>query len=618
MKLFKQFKNMVDSSVENIFAMDNKEEREVTLPEKPKGKPVREESKQITILKRFNNEIALLRKLTEGSIKYNKENKTYTDYKGKKIVPGAFSAKFVEMDEKKKSLFSKIEAPNLSTIGTGLGIAAMIVMFGPQLWPFVKGFLKEVVSGFIEEGIKTLPEPMQKFIGWFTSSGDKNPATVFKNVQDQFVQGNEDLGSVAKDGDEIKSGSEKFTNEAKQKIDEINKTFKDADQEKTDSGEVDAIKDHSNKLEKRNLEDPPEQYTQQKKDQPEQEKKPTVAVEQKQEEPKNKATEPKIQEKKEATTPPPPTPKIEQEVATKSINKPVTQHETKQPEPQQKEAPKKKEYSRNIKTEPEAKPAAAVTAPIVKPSSSPAPTVATPTKAPTPSGSFAPTPVEKEQESKKPIVDRSVEGTKDDSGTPTISAQNKITSIFNIGPYTDPRTGEQIPSPNGKSGRPDPLGTGKVVAHAGIDLAGKQGAPLGILGTSFKVTSVRVDPPGYGNYIDGMFLKTKMYGRFAHLSRVDVRKGDVVEPGGLIGLIGSTGHSSAPHLHYEYRFEPNFTSDPKFVADPQRMPESISFVGIGKTVMDKSTSVAEQKNEPKQRTDVIAVNTSKTVVPISK
>ena len=57
---------------------------------------------------------------------------------------------------------------------------------------------------------------------------------------------------------------------------------------------------------------------------------------------------------------------------------------------------------------------------------------------------------------------------------------------------------------------------------------------------------------GYGNLIEvdhGNGLTT----RYGHLSKIGVQIGDAIQRGQLIGLIGSTGRSTGPHLHYEVR-----------------------------------------------------------------
>jgi murein DD-endopeptidase MepM/ murein hydrolase activator NlpD len=57
---------------------------------------------------------------------------------------------------------------------------------------------------------------------------------------------------------------------------------------------------------------------------------------------------------------------------------------------------------------------------------------------------------------------------------------------------------------------------------------------------------------GYGNMVEvshGAGLST----RYAHLSRIDVSAGDRLALGATIGLTGSSGRSTGPHLHYEVR-----------------------------------------------------------------
>ncbi|MFE2185091.1 M23 family metallopeptidase [Streptomyces sp. NPDC059455] len=67
------------------------------------------------------------------------------------------------------------------------------------------------------------------------------------------------------------------------------------------------------------------------------------------------------------------------------------------------------------------------------------------------------------------------------------------------------------------------------------------------------------DGPAYGNAI---VIKhdNATYSQYAHLSRIDVRIGQSVSTGQQIGLSGSTGNSTGPHLHFEIRTTPNYGS----------------------------------------------------------
>ncbi|WP_393079890.1 M23 family metallopeptidase [Streptomyces sp. LN704] len=90
-----------------------------------------------------------------------------------------------------------------------------------------------------------------------------------------------------------------------------------------------------------------------------------------------------------------------------------------------------------------------------------------------------------------------------------------------------------------------PLGTDVSAAHGGtVVKAGGNGAG---------------DGPAYGNAI---VIKhaNGLYSQYAHLSRIDVRIGQVVATGQHIALSGNTGNSSGPHLHFEIRTTPNYGS----------------------------------------------------------
>ncbi|HZH34194.1 MAG TPA: M23 family metallopeptidase [Pyrinomonadaceae bacterium] len=87
--------------------------------------------------------------------------------------------------------------------------------------------------------------------------------------------------------------------------------------------------------------------------------------------------------------------------------------------------------------------------------------------------------------------------------------------------------------------------------HSGIDIGIPQGTP--VLAAAKGVVTHSGWAGGYGNVViiehDGSDVIT----RYAHLSRCDVAVGQTVNKGSQIGLVGSTGRSTGPHLHYEVR-----------------------------------------------------------------
>jgi murein DD-endopeptidase MepM/ murein hydrolase activator NlpD len=85
--------------------------------------------------------------------------------------------------------------------------------------------------------------------------------------------------------------------------------------------------------------------------------------------------------------------------------------------------------------------------------------------------------------------------------------------------------------------------------HLGIDIAAPMGTPI-IAPAGGLVIDINTDPEGYGKYvkIDHGYGIVTLYG---HCSKILVRIGQRVERGDEIALIGDTGLSSGPHLHYE-------------------------------------------------------------------
>lgn len=86
--------------------------------------------------------------------------------------------------------------------------------------------------------------------------------------------------------------------------------------------------------------------------------------------------------------------------------------------------------------------------------------------------------------------------------------------------------------------------------HAGIDLAAGMGAPIRAV-TKATVLSAG-NEGGYGRVIRLLHADGTV-SVYAHMSTLDVSKGDKVTAGEQIGREGSTGNSSGPHLHFEIR-----------------------------------------------------------------
>jgi len=91
---------------------------------------------------------------------------------------------------------------------------------------------------------------------------------------------------------------------------------------------------------------------------------------------------------------------------------------------------------------------------------------------------------------------------------------------------------------------------GIVRLHKGIDFAGKLKTP--VYATANGIVKKVCYAHGYGKYImiDHGKGITSMYG---HLNKTLVKKGSVIKIGQKIALLGNTGISTGPHLHYEIR-----------------------------------------------------------------
>ncbi len=90
--------------------------------------------------------------------------------------------------------------------------------------------------------------------------------------------------------------------------------------------------------------------------------------------------------------------------------------------------------------------------------------------------------------------------------------------------------------------------TGKREFHRGLDIVNRKGSPVVV--TADGRVKFAGHNGGYGNLVvvdHGMGVETK----YGHLYRIEVKVGDKVIRGQEIGILGNTGRSTGPHLHYE-------------------------------------------------------------------
>jgi len=124
---------------------------------------------------------------------------------------------------------------------------------------------------------------------------------------------------------------------------------------------------------------------------------------------------------------------------------------------------------------------------------------------------------------------------------------SKMSATIKNRPTIIPVMDDDIYLTSGFGWRKSPF-TGLRQFHSGVDIAGRKGAPI-VATADGEVSSVGFDRL-LGNYVwinhDGRFETG-----YAHLTKATVEKGEKVQRGQVIGLMGTTGMSTGYHLHYE-------------------------------------------------------------------
>jgi murein DD-endopeptidase MepM/ murein hydrolase activator NlpD len=114
--------------------------------------------------------------------------------------------------------------------------------------------------------------------------------------------------------------------------------------------------------------------------------------------------------------------------------------------------------------------------------------------------------------------------------------------------------------------RADPL-TGEKDFHPGLDISADKGDP--VYSTADGKVSHAASAGNYGNLViveHGYGLET----RYGHLSAFKVKVGQAVKRGDLLGLVGSTGRTTGPHLHYEVRANGRILNPLQLLLNPRR------------------------------------------------
>jgi murein DD-endopeptidase MepM/ murein hydrolase activator NlpD len=115
--------------------------------------------------------------------------------------------------------------------------------------------------------------------------------------------------------------------------------------------------------------------------------------------------------------------------------------------------------------------------------------------------------------------------------------------------------------------------THRYAMHEGLDFAAPAGTP--ILAASGGVVLDARHQAGYGNMVeidhgDGLIT------RYAHASKLLVKPGEVVSRGQEIALVGSTGQSTGPHLHFEVRLAGQPLDPRLFLQSPESTPPVVA------------------------------------------
>ena len=109
------------------------------------------DAETIELLFKAKTDVIIIRKIKEGSLTSKKQIEEITKQQTKAFQADKKKQQEQELVKKPNVVQSMIARP-LTTAATALSVGAMIALYGPMLWPFVKGMLSELIPGLIREG----------------------------------------------------------------------------------------------------------------------------------------------------------------------------------------------------------------------------------------------------------------------------------------------------------------------------------------------------------------------------------------------------------------------------------------------------------------------------------
>jgi murein DD-endopeptidase MepM/ murein hydrolase activator NlpD len=120
--------------------------------------------------------------------------------------------------------------------------------------------------------------------------------------------------------------------------------------------------------------------------------------------------------------------------------------------------------------------------------------------------------------------------------------------------------------------------------HLGVDYAAPVGTPVRTVGEG--VVDFAGVQNGYGNVVEVKHGNDRST-LYAHLSRIDVKKGQRLEQGQVVGAVGMTGWTTGPHLHFEFRVKGEHQ-------DPLMVAKETQATGLDAASRERFTATSQQ------------------------